>query len=536
MRRAAPAAAICLILAAAHTWPIAAAPHRHSLNYNADAQLNAWVVSWIPYALTHEPRHLFAGNIFQPDDRALAYSEPLVVPALAGAPIRWLGGSAVLTFNLLTIAGLAATALAGWWLAYSWTGSPTAGLVTGALTAFNTHLLTRLPHLQATNAWGLPLLVYLTDRLLRGPATRRVVLLWALTFAAIAMTSAYWFVFALVATTVQALVGPQSVRALRSLAAAAIAGILIASPILWPYARLAAAGTRRPIEQAAEFSASPSAYLVSASRIDALWSHRFFTRDIDVLFPGVAALGLALVGAVHAWRHGEANRRRTVALAAIAVAGVVLSLGPATPGFTIAFRIFFPLQGLRVMARFGYLLLLAVAVLAGFGTAALMRSVSSRAARAAIAIVILAVVTGEAWHAPIPVTPFTGVPSIYAVLDREPRPALLVEAPFWPAETVYGNGEYVLNATEHRTPIMNGYSGFTPDAYRRRAQWFWFFPEPWAIDAMRREGATHVMVHFEQFGRDAAAVREGLATQRGLELIAEDPRGHRLYRLSRSRP
>src|SRR5690242_4439630 len=107
MRRTAAAALVCLALTAFHTWPIASAPHRHSLNYNADAQLTAWIVSWIAYALPHEPRRLFAGNIFQPDDRVLSYSEPLVVPALLGAPIRWLGGSPVLTFNVLIMLGLA---------------------------------------------------------------------------------------------------------------------------------------------------------------------------------------------------------------------------------------------------------------------------------------------------------------------------------------------------------------------------------------------------------------------------------------------
>src|SRR5262245_13980800 len=141
MRRHGAAALISLALAVFHTWPIASAPHRHSLNANADAQLTAWIVSWVAYALPHEPSKLFAGNIFQPDDRALAYSEPLVAPALAGAPIRWLGGSAVLTFNLLLIAGLAATALSGWWVVFRWTGSFAAGLTAGALLAFNTQLL-----------------------------------------------------------------------------------------------------------------------------------------------------------------------------------------------------------------------------------------------------------------------------------------------------------------------------------------------------------------------------------------------------------
>src|SRR5262245_52801218 len=131
-------------LAVFHTWPLASAPERRSLNHNADAQLNAWIVSWVAHALRAEPGRLFAGNIFQPDDNVLAYSDPLIVPAIAGAPIRWLGGSPVLTFNLLLIAGLAATALAGWWVLMRWTGSFAAALVGGSLAAFNVHLLTRL--------------------------------------------------------------------------------------------------------------------------------------------------------------------------------------------------------------------------------------------------------------------------------------------------------------------------------------------------------------------------------------------------------
>jgi hypothetical protein len=539
MRRFAAAAFVCLALAVLHTWPIASAPQRHSLNYNADAELNAWIVSWIAYALPHEPSHLFAGNIFQPDDRALAYSEPLVVPALAGAPIRWLGGSAVLTFNLLLIAGLAATAAATWLVADRWTGSFSAGLVAAALAAFNTHLLTRLPHLQAAHAWGLPLVLYPTDLLLvrDGPTRRSVPAIVALgvVIAATAATSEYWLFFAAVLMAVQVVVGARSRRVLGHVALAGGIGGVLALPVLLPYLRLAGEGVRRPLEQAAQLSATPWGYLTSLSRLDALWSHRFFTRDIDILFPGIVAMLLAVAGLAAALRAGGPARRRGVALAAVAVLGVVMSLGPATPVYPIAYRVVVPLQGLRVPARFGYLALLAVALLAGYGVAALQRRLKSPWSRSAAGALALCAVTIEAWHGPVRTTPFAGVPRIYSVLQQEPPGSLLVEAPFWPAEAAFGNAEYVLNATEHRTPTMNGYSGFTPDAYRRRAQWFWFFPEPWAIAAMRREGATHVMVHLEQFGPEAASVKQTLETQSALQLIAEDPLGHRLYRFRSDR-
>ena len=530
IRPVAAAAALSLLLAVVHTWPIASAPQRHSLNQNADAQLNAWIVSWIADTLPRDPGRLFAGNIFQPDAHALAYSEPLVIPALLGAPARWLGGSAVLTFNLLLIAGLASTTLAGWFLVWRWTGSWWAGIVSGSLMAFNTHLLTRLPHLQAAHAWGLPLTIYFTDRATglqtAGRAERRTVLALALVVAAVAATSAYWLFFAVLIAAIQTAVCAKDRRGSVRVAAGIALGIVLALPILFPYLRLAAEGVRRPIEQAAQFSASGSGYLTSGSVVDSIWSKRFFTKDVDVLFPGIAATLLAASGFLGAMAADERNRRRAIALAVVAVMGAVLSLGPSTPIYRIAYRFVLPLQGLRAVARFGYLPLAAIAILAWFTVA------RSKRAAAAGALAMIAV-NVEAWHGRVPTTPFSGVPRIYRMLDAEPAPVLLVEAPFWPADAMFGNGEYVLNASAHRAAIANGYSGFTPDLYRKRAQWFWFFPEPWAVTTMPGEGVTHVMVHLEQFGAEAASVLEKLAQEPRLELMAAQG-DHQLYRFRQS--
>jgi hypothetical protein len=536
LRRTLAAALLCVALTVLHTWPVASAPNRLSLNYNADAQLTAWIVCWIAYALPNEPQHVFDGNIFQPERRVLAYSEPLVTPAILGAPIRWLGGSPVLTFNLLMMAGLALTALAGWWVVDRWTGSFAAGIVAGALLAFNSHFLTRLPHLQAMHAWGFPLAFYLTDRLLLGDAKSkrewRTAALLALVLASVAATSVYSFLFVCLMVVIQMLVGARSMRPVLVLAAVGALGIVLSLPVLMLYVRLAAEGVRRTIEDAAPYSATPGGYLTTMARVHASWSRRFATSDVNTLFPGVAAMMFVGSGVFLA----SVPRRRFWSLIAIAIGGLVLSLGPATPIYRAAYHVFLPLQGVRVPARFGYLPLFSIAILAGYGVAALTHRARSRALSFAIATLALALVTVEAWHGPVPTVPFTGVPTIYTVLDKEPKPVMLVEAPFWHPDVVYGNAEYVLNASDRHAPIMNGYSGFTPDSYRRRAQWFWFFPEQWAIDAMRKEGATHVMVHLEQFGPEAEMVKAGLIKQHGLELIAEDLRGHRLYRFVSTRP
>src|SRR6266536_4442721 len=104
--------ALCLLLAAAHTWPLVLHPGRYSRNDNADTQLNEWILAWVAHELPRDPTHLFEANIFYPAHDALAFSEPVIVPALIGAPIAWAGGSPVLVYNLVVIAGFTLTAFA----------------------------------------------------------------------------------------------------------------------------------------------------------------------------------------------------------------------------------------------------------------------------------------------------------------------------------------------------------------------------------------------------------------------------------------
>ena len=42
---------------------------------------------------------------------------------------------------------------------------------------------------------------------------------------------------------------------------------------------------------------------------------------------------------------------------------------------------------------------------------------------------------------------------------------VLAEMPFYPADAVFENAEYMVNSTAHWRPLMNGYSGYTPASY-----------------------------------------------------------------------
>ena len=529
------AAAVFLLLAAVHTWPLATNPAVLSRNDNGDAQLNEWIIAWVAHQLPRDPRHLFDANIFHPARDTLAFSEPLIAPALMAAPALWLGASPVLAHNLLLIAGLTLTALAAYAVVWSWTGDRLAALVAGSLFAFNTHTLTRIAHVQALHAYGLPLALLFTDRLIAHP-TWRTALGLAAAMILMAYTSGYLLVFASVMIAIAVVVRtPECLGRVRATAGmfalATIVSVVAVLPIAIPYRRVAVEQNMvRSLDVVREYSATLTGYLAAAGRVHFhTWSASMFSNPVDAFFPGVAAVLLTLAAIWYAVKGTQS--KRVAMMCGIGLTGFVLSLGLQTPVYGWVFSIFPPMQGLRAAARFGNLFLLAIAVLAGLGLAALRQGDAGRRWTTAIAIAAVAIVNVEALRAPFEYRRFEGIPQIYRLLASEPGQVVLAETPFYPPAAVFENAEYVLNSTAHWRPLMNGYSGYTPASYRQVAWTFWYFPEERAIAAMRAAGVTHVTVHPHRFGNEAAQTIELLARRPDLELLAiAAGSGIRLYR------
>jgi hypothetical protein len=545
-------ASLCLLLAIIHTWPLVTSPGTLSRNDNADAELNEWILAWVAHQLPRAPGQLFQGNFFYPERDTLAYSEPLIVPALMGAPLHWLGASPVFVFNIVLILGFALTAWAGYTLAVEWTGDRAAGMLAGSLFAFNTHTLTRLAHVQGIHAWGLPLTLLAADRILVHGRWRDAVWL-AVWMAAMAYTSGYLVVFGAIMVGVVLVTRvpdwwPRVGRVATLFAGATLLAGLAILPVYVPYNRLAREkGMVRAIETVTEFSATWTGYLAAAGRIHfSTWSERFWANPVSGFFPGFVVIVLA--AAALYWGlirsrpatpgegappiEGRLSRRRLIMLAAIGAAGVLLSLGTHTPVYGWLYQVFPPMRGLRAAARFANLFLLAIAVLAAFGLTGLRRRLPVRwAGLVVVSLVLLSNI--ESLRAPFYYTRFEGIPAVYSLLAREPGRVVLVEVPFYPAQGVFQGTRYVLNSTAHWRPLINGYSGYLPDSYRRNAATFWYFPQEHAIQAMRQAGATHVMIHPDGFGNEAeiAKMWQDVAASRYLERIATTPGGPALYRL-----
>ncbi len=219
-------------------------------------------------------------------------------------------------------------------------------------------------------------------------------------------------------------------------------------------------------------------------------------------------------------------------LLAMALAGFILSLGVNTPIYQLVYHAVPPMQGLRAVARFGYLVIFAVAVLAGMGLARLHLRIRRRPFWLALAFGAIAAVNLEALHAPFEFRPFLAVSPVYDVLAREQGPVVVAEFPFYPTIHVFRNADYVFNSAWHWHRLVNGYSGFVPRSYRRLAPRLQRFPDAESLHELRALGVTHVVVHPGRYAsRPRARVRSSLDETSAFSKIFEDEDGVSLYRL-----
>jgi hypothetical protein len=492
-RLAFPIASLLLfiLLAVVHTWPLATAPGRLSRNDAPDTVHKEWILAWDAHQLAHDPLRLFDSNIFYPKRNTLAYSDHLVVQALMGAPLLWLGASPVLVYNLLIITGLALTGWVTSLVVARWTGNRLAGVFSGSLMAFNALTLTRFPQIQDQHMEFFPLALWALDCLLTTPRVAYAVQLagW---FVLQALTCGYLMVFtslsliAAVAARPLDWVGPRFRRVAPLLLLSAGLAALVLTPFLLPYLRVSREeGFTRSLAEVSEFSAHLTDYLATGGRFHFnLWSHRFFRAD--GLFPGLVASGLAVAALISgvAWK----DRRARMAVA-FGVVAFGVSFGPAFPLYAPLCRVFPLMAGIRGAVRFGQLFLAAIAILAGFGWTQLQRSDRRLAA---LGIVLLLGAHLEALRAPIQYRLFGGISPIFDNLKTGHK--VIACFPFPHAGAISENVDCMLASTRFWQPILNGNSSFTPELYVREAAALDAFPEGSTLQYLRQLGVTHVIV------------------------------------------
>ena len=498
-----------------------------------DPMLNALILGWVSEAMVSHPWDLWDAPIFHPHPNTLAYSEHLLGVAAFVAPIYWLTGNAVLTYNVAFLAGYAFAGLAMFVLVRRLTGRTDAALIAGALFACSPYLSSsQVARVQMlTCGWSALALAELhrfltTER-------RRALVGFVVCWAVQTLSNMYLGVFLalpIAVVVLHAAVVRQPRLRLTALLQIAVGGVALAvllAPVLHVYDRVQDdMGFAHGLDIVRRYSADVRSYL--SVWIDRrpwlLWPEISADR---ALYPGLALLALAGTGLwAAARRRVEAPVRTTAAVyGVIALAAFALSLGPVPSAWEQPLSIGSPygalldlvpgFDGFRAPARFALPVLVALSVLAGVGVAALAGGPATRRRLVLAAVVLIAAVEAQRrfpWVMPVPAED-ASTTAAYTWLSGQPRGPVLklpITTHFQAQRPDAGASvtlRYQLAALRHRQPLINGSSGFVTPLVTL----FQGAASPLTtLDTMddglavvRAIGGRYVVVHLNEYRNDA---------------------------------
>ena len=506
-------------LAVAMTWPQAQHLTTHATPHQ-DVYFNMWRLRWFAHALV-SPARLFDANIFFPERRTLALSDAMFVEGVLAAPLSWAGVPPVLMHNLVLLFAIVFCGVAMFALVRYLTGSRGAGVLAGIVFAFAPYRFDHIMHMELQWAMWAPLALlalhraYDTGEWRYGIATGACVALQML-------SSIYYGIFLATLIGVAAvLLFPRDRRAPTiAVARVMLAGAVLAAALCLlyarPYVKTHERVGDRPVDQISAFRATSNSYL---SATPGNWIYgSTATRGAPErhLFPGLTATVLAMIGVLL-----RVPSRRVIVYLLLLVTAFEMSFGFRGYLFTFLYEHVSAYRGLRATARLGLFVLMFLAVLAGFGYAALVAN-RTRAWRAGLLAVCALAMLAE-YRTRLELVPFpTEAPPVYRVLARQPR-GVLAELPVPRVNALPGpDAAYAYLSTFHWFPTVNGYSGYYPQSYLERLERLRSFPSEQAMLQLKRDAVQYVILHTETYmGPElnelrARLVREGLLMEIGL--------------------
>lgn len=442
-------------------WPIAKNPATHLIDPQglgrADFRLLVWALAWDAHALVTQPWDIFNANTFYPAPYSLAYSEHLLGYAPLFAPTYWLTHNPVLATNVLILLIFALRALSVYVLARLYVPAPAAALA-GVYYGFPAAARAEVVYFHVHGFFFLPFALFLTARWLERARPGYAALLAAALFLQ-ATTSAYLgfaLAFAYGAALPFLLLDAWPAidrRRVVGLAAAVGLALLGAALLALPYLWL------KDIGLVPEYSEdNPAVGLIMAP----------MKVNVYLVYGGVGLLGYALaaIALLPRWAGRVCPLLMGIALT---VVGLIAASGPELNLFGVALwspyglltRWVPGLATVRLPARLFVVAQLGLSLLAGLGAARLVqrapRSVGWGACLAAAAFMLLRQepVAIETMVYPVG----DQVPPVYRALAqaRDGRAVLELPRASWDVAA-----ERMILSTNYWLPIVDGYSGYTP--------------------------------------------------------------------------
>lgn len=458
-----------------------------------DINLTMWVLAWDAHAIATDPLHLFDANAFYPAKLSLACSEhmlgnlPLFAPAYALTQNPVLGHQVALVLTFV-FCGLAMAA----YVLY-WTGDGAAAVAAGFVFAFAPNRFWQLGNLHVISVQYLPMVLLGIDGVLdrRRPTLAALALTGALVMST--LCSYYIGYAAFIVAAAYALGGlvmrgrTALPRAVPLLVCGVVAALFLGLVTL-PYVLLRRSGVLPDYTDAnyVEF-----AFLVILKfGVSGLLSW-FVLPSMEGIPQYLTWTAIVFAAIAVLYR----RRRPNGALIATAITGLVLALGPDVPlpwqpttiikmPYRLLATIVPGFSTMRAPLRFGSIVTLSVAALAGLGIATArsrLRAGGRERAATLLPVVLVATLCLEATPRRLSAMPMAvgpGMPAAVRWLAEHGEGAPLLSLPIG---NLYHESRYMYLSTGHWLPTANGYSSYPPKTFIALAEQARKLPDPTAL-------------------------------------------------------
>ncbi|HET7478383.1 MAG TPA: hypothetical protein VFJ72_02580 [Rubrobacteraceae bacterium] len=543
------ALALYTALAVVFTYPLAFNMDR--VDGAGDPAVMVWSMAWIQHALT-TGASLYDANIFYPTQNALAYTDLLLPSAVITTPLYLATDNPLLSFNVVLLLTYVLSGYATFLLVRRLLGGRPyallAALFAGAVYALCPYRYGHITQLNTMTTYWLPLILLFMHRYLEDGRRFRDMLLVGLFFTLNVLSGLYYGVFAVLMMASFYLLWsfmhrePPKVRDLAlGIPVFAAFGAVLAL-VLGPYIALSGASDHaRDISTVAGGSFVPAAILTSVPESWFLgWTPEVLGITHEnrkpvyelTLYPGLAVTALAVYGLL---------RRNRVAIhsALYALLGLVIfifSCGPAIPvgdsfiplPYYLLYEFVPGFGNLRVPARMWAIVMLCIAVLAGFGLRALMQRLGGK--KALLALAVISLFTAFEFVPKLPIDryidrgPATIEPAYRYLADRAPG-AVVAEVPFASPADAFRETPRMYRSTFGWWRLVNGYASYFPDGYTETRDALNTLPSPESLKELRRLGVEYVVVHPDQYdvdGMDGEEMSRKVGREPSLQRVAGD--------------
>ncbi len=509
-------ALVYALLLASFAAPVSLDPGSRTFAPGPDTRLYLWTLGWDLHALKTDPLHIFDANIFYPEKQTLAYSEHLIGAALLAFPLSLFTSNLDLLLNFVLLLATLLTAFGCDQLARACGASARGALFAGIVGGFAGPKLARLTQAHLATLHFVPWALAFAISYLRGGKRRDLLITLAL-FTLQAMTSGHGGLFLALALAV--LFGAAFIsgkvkpaRTMRDCGIASILLLLVNIPLMIPYYEVRnRVGLTRLIEDAEGYAPSLGSWLQSPTRVQALITAGFdsFRPSLEpanaALFPGFVFLSLAAAACLGMIRDRESRTMEALGMAALTIFTLWLALGPSFGLYRWAYALVPGFDLIRVPSRFFLLTLTALSALAALGL--------DRIRRPGLAWALILVATIECIPVPWDAAPDPIVtPPIDAWLSRQPKPFRVVELPIpLPDNSVRQarfHSEFMIHATSHWQPLVNGYSSLVPPFHMKLYAELHEFPTEAGLAELEQVGVNYVIVHTDMYQPDRWAEKE----------------------------